>query len=405
MLMSTAKPSNSADRFRLSGGMITVYGVIAAALFSASSSAPTPVYHLYQESFGLSHLMLTVVFASYAISLLVSLLTVGGLSDYVGRKPMILAALLLNAVAMAIFMVAGSAVELVLARVIQGFATGAAMTTMGAAILDNDKVRAPILNSVTAFIGLTFGSLVSGIFVAWLPWPTHLIYVVLFAISAVLLLLLPLIPESTAGKPGALAAVIPHVSVPRAARKTLARITPVNIAGWALGGFYFSLMPSLIRAATGLTSPFVGGLVVALLTLTATFVVLLLRNRPGSQVLSIGTLSLISGVAVTLVGVWLHFWPVLVAGAVITGIGFGGCFSGAMRTIVPLAAADERAGLLAAFFVQSYLAFSLPAVLVGVAAPVLGLEYSAYFYGAAVMVLAAISLIAARLPERALSEA
>ncbi|MDB5554955.1 MAG: Mutlidrug resistance protein [Rhizobium sp.] len=405
MLMSSTKPSSQGDRFRPSTGMITLYGVIAAALFSASSSAPTPVYHLYQESLGLSHLMLTVIFASYAISLLVSLLTVGGLSDYVGRKPMILAALLLNAAAMIIFILAGSATELVIARVIQGFATGAAMTTMGAAILDNDKGRAPILNSVTAFIGLTFGSLVSGAFVAWLPMPTHLIYVLLFAISAILLLLLPLIPESTAGKPGALRAIVPQVRVPRAARKTLARITPVNIAGWALGGFYFSLMPSLVRAATGLTSPFVGGLVVALLTLTATFVVLILRNRPGAQVLSIGTISLIAGVAVTLGGVWLHFSPVLIAGAMITGIGFGGCFSGAMRTIVPLAAPDERAGLLAAFFVQSYLAFSLPAVLVGLAAPVLGLSYSAYIYGAAVMALATISLIAARLPEKALSEA
>ena len=100
MLMSTAQPSNSGDRFRLSKGTITLYGVVAAALFSASSSAPTPVYSLYQQNLGLSHLTLTVIFASYAISLLVSLLTVGGLSDYVGRKPMILSALLLNAAAM-----------------------------------------------------------------------------------------------------------------------------------------------------------------------------------------------------------------------------------------------------------------------------------------------------------------
>ena len=110
MLMSSTKPSNSGDRFRPSTAMITLYGVIAAALFSASSSAPTPVYHLYQESLGLSPLMLTVIFASYAISLLISLLTVGGLSDYVGRKPMILAALLLNAAAMVIFILASSAI-------------------------------------------------------------------------------------------------------------------------------------------------------------------------------------------------------------------------------------------------------------------------------------------------------
>jgi MFS family permease len=404
--MSTpdSSPWEFAGKGTFSRPAAIAYGIVAAALFSASSSAPTPVYHLYQESLGLSPLMLTVIFSVYAFSLLAALLTIGSLSDYVGRKPVILAALVLNMIAMAVFTEAGSAGMLVLARAIQGLATGAAMTTFGAAILDYDKVRGPIFNSLTAFIGLTAGSLISGALVTFAPLPTQLVYIVLLAVTLLMVVLLIWLPESTDGKKGALASLKPHVAIPPQTRKPLLKITPVNIAGWALGGFYFSLMPSLIRVATGLNSPFIGGLVVAVLTLTATFTALVLKSRPGLQVLMIGTVSLIVGVSITLAGVYLHMAAIMMVGAVITGIGFGSCYSGALRIVLPLAGAHQRAGLLSTFFVQSYLAFSLPAIAVGLIAPSVGLSNAAYIYGGVVIVLAVISLVAMR-PHRRLPSA
>jgi MFS family permease len=378
--------------------MATLYAFLAAALFSACSSAATPVYRLYQEIYGLSPVVLMSIFSVYAFSQLVALLTVGSLSDYVGRRPVILGALILNIAAMFAFIEAGSAGMLILARAVQGFATGAATTALGAAILDNNKARGPLINSTTAFVGLTAGSLLSGALVAYAPLPTELVFIVLLAVSSVMLVLLPLVPETAEGKPGALGSLAPHVSVPRQARKMLVKITPVNIAAWTLGGFYFSLMPSLVRVATGLTSPFIGGLVVAVLTLTGTFAVLALRNKPGLQILTIGTWTLIAGVAVTLLGVFEHSASIMLAGAVITGIGFGACFSGALRTVLPLAHADERAGLLATFYVQSYLAFSLPAIAAGLAVPQLGLSQAAYIYGGVVIALALVSLLATRAP-------
>ena len=398
MPMSSENTPNIGIRRSFSPGAATVYGMVAAALFSASSSAATPVYHLYQEIYGLSPVVLMTIFSAYAFSLLAALLMVGSLSDYIGRRPMILAALILNVAAMFAFIEAGSAGMLILARAVQGFATGAATTALGAAILDINRTKGPLINSTTAFVGLTVGSLLSGALVAYAPLPTELVFIVLLVVTVIMLVLLPWIPETAKGKPGAFASLAPHVSVPRQARKTLVKITPVNIAGWALGGFYFSLMPSLVRVATGLTSPFIGGLVVAVLTLTATFTVLLLRDKPGLQILTIGTWSLISGVAITLLGVFEHFAPLMMAGAVITGIGFGACFSGALRTVLPLAHPDERAGLLATFYIQSYLAFALPAIAVGLAVPQLGLSLAAYIYGGVVMVLALISLMATRAP-------
>jgi MFS family permease len=92
----------------LSCNVTTVTAVISAMTFSASGAAPTPLYQEYQSHFGLTPFMVTVIFAAYVLCLLLALLTVGSLSDYIGRRPAILSALAMNVVAMLIFMTAGS---------------------------------------------------------------------------------------------------------------------------------------------------------------------------------------------------------------------------------------------------------------------------------------------------------
>src|SRR5713226_1147163 len=116
-------PCASPPSGTLSCYVTTATAVAAAITFSASGAAPTPLYHEYQEHFGLTAFMITVIFASYVLCLLLALLTVGSLSDYIGRRPAILAALTLNVLAMILFMTAGSAAALIIARALQGFAT------------------------------------------------------------------------------------------------------------------------------------------------------------------------------------------------------------------------------------------------------------------------------------------
>jgi len=378
----------------LSNATTTAVAVITAMTFSASGAAPTPLYHQYQESFGLTPFAITIIFAAYVLSLLAALLTVGSLSDYIGRRPAVLAALILNVVSMAIFMTADSAAALLAARALQGFATGLATATLGAAILDNDRSRGAVLNSITAFGGLTAGSLGAGILVTYAPDPRQLVYAVLLILSAVEALILWFMPETAEVRAGAIASLRPHVNVPVQASRAMVRVTPVTVATWALGGFYFSLMPALVRVATGVTLPVVGALVVSALTLSGAISVLLLRSALPRRMLSVGTVVLAAGVAVTLAGVREQLVWLMLVGTVVSGIGFGATFSGAMRTVLPLASTQERAELLAAFYVVGYLSFSLPAVLTGFAVPTVGLTVAAYVYGAVVILMALASMIA-----------
>jgi MFS family permease len=379
---------------------LLVFGVAAAITLFASSSAPTPLYRLYQEQLGLSPLLLTVIFASYAFSLLGALLTVGSLSDYVGRRPVAFAALVLNMLAMGMFVEAHSAGMLIAARVVQGFAVGAATTTLGAVILDADRARGPLFNTITIFAGLTIGVLGSSALATTVQQPEQVVYVVMFIALVLLAIVLWQMPETAERRQGALGSLRPHVSVPPQALSTLVRLTPVNIAAWALGGFYLSLMPSLVRVATGFTSPIVGGVVVAAFMGAAGLAAVASRTTPATRVVEIGTVLLVLGVAVTLAGVQQQVVSLLLLGTIIAGLGEGLACAGPLRTVLPLAAPDERAGLLSAFYVECYLAYSLPTILIGMLVPVVGLPVSTYIYGTAVLVVAISSLIVTRISAR-----
>jgi hypothetical protein len=384
----------------LTPAAMTVFSFAGAMLIAASSSAVTPLYHLYQASMHLTPFWITIVFSSYVASLLTALLTVGGLSDYVGRRPVILAALLLNAMAMILFSEAQGVGQLILARMVQGLSVGVGTTALGAAILDTNRARGPLLNSVTAFLGMSAGSLGAAALITFASDPLHRVYEVLLALTGLMIALLYVMPESSTRKNGALASLRPHLRVPPQSRAILARLTPANVAAWALGGLYLSLMPTVVATTMGIASPWVGGVVVAALMLTAAVAVAAFRNWPVRRLIVMSTSTLGLGVAVSMIGIQQQQVAALLTGTIIAGAGFGSTFSGTLRALLPTAEPHQRAGLLSAFYLQSYLAFALPAVVAGLAVPKIGLATTAYIYGAVIILLALISMTASLRTDR-----
>src|SRR5229473_7897626 len=110
--------------------------------FLAASSAPTSLYAVYQARWGLTPITITIVFGVYALAVLAALLTVGSLSDYVGRRPVLLSAIVIQAAGLVVLSQANGLPELVAGRILQGLATGAAAGAVGAGMLDLDRARA-----------------------------------------------------------------------------------------------------------------------------------------------------------------------------------------------------------------------------------------------------------------------
>ena len=162
--------------------------------FLAASAAPTPLYASYQQAWGFSTFWLTWVFAVYAFALLAALLVGGRLSDHLGRRPVILGALALEVISMLMFHQAQGLIDLVIARTVQGFATGIATSALGAALLDVDRERGPWLNSLAPLLGMAGGALGCGLLVEFAPAPLQLVYrlfLLLFVMQGLLLLRLP----------------------------------------------------------------------------------------------------------------------------------------------------------------------------------------------------------------------
>jgi MFS family permease len=101
-----------------------------------------------------------------------------------------------------------------------------------------------------------------------------------------------------------------------------------------------------------------------------------------------GCLALMAGAGVTIAAIETGNAAVLLLGTAIAGLGFGPAFAGAYRTVVALAPADDRAGLIAAIFTLSYLSTGLPALIAGITTTQFGLHSAALVYSAAITGLA-----------------
>ncbi|WP_247657978.1 MFS transporter [Micromonospora sp. U56] len=364
--------------------------------FVASSTAPTPLYEIYQARWHFSPITTTMVFAVYALAVLASLLTFGKLSDHVGRRPVLLVAIAVQMISLVIFIFANGVSALLAARVVQGLAAGAATGAVGAAMLDINRYRGTLTNSIAPGIGYGTGALLSALLIQYLPAPTRLVYAVLLGILLVQGVGVVLMRETVTPMKGALQSLRPEIALPRAVRGPLLVVAPVLFAVWALAGFFGALGPALVRALMA-TSIVVGGLVVFVFAVFQSATILLLRNAAARTVMLIGIAALILGMIITLISVTAESIPGFFVGLALGGVGFGGGFQGSLKTVMPLVEAHERASVLSLLYIVCYVGFGLPTVIAGFLVVYAGgLPRTANEYSVAVILLAVVALLGLR---------
>jgi MFS family permease len=387
---------------RRNGAFWLVGAGVAVVMFG--SAAPSPLYPVYMRLWGFSSAMLTVVFAVYVGALLISLLTVGTLSDHVGRRPVIVAALLALIGAMAVFATAGGVGALLIARVLQGLATGTAIGTLSAVLVDLQPGRraGALVASVSPIVGLACGVAVSALLVQYAPSPRRLVYELLIVALAVLLAaIVAVVPETSARTGFASAshvarAVTPRVSVPREVRTAFAAGVPALIATWALGGLALSLGSSIIAADLGIGNHAAGGALLSGFFFAAAAAAPLASARrplrlPGSYA------CLGAGLVLQLAGSLTGSVLAYAFGLLVAGVGFSTAYVGVIASVASVSPAG-RSRVFAAIYVVSYLAFSIPALVGGLATDSYGLRTTTTGY--TLFVLLMVVLAAARLRPR-----
>jgi len=353
------------------------YWIVALALLMtmATSTIPTPLYVLYQRRDHFSSLMVAIVFAVYAGGVIASLFLVGHVSDWLGRRRVLATGLFMNVASALIFVGAPSLTGLLVARVISGFSVGLTTATATAYLAelhlrahpDANHRRAQILAIAVNLGGIGFGPLIAGLLAQYAPAPLVLPYVVVALVLTGLAVMVLATPETVDTSVDRPRWHPQRVVVPVDARHQFFAACFAGLATFAVYGVFSSLVPRFLADTMGITSHAVAGFVAFTVFASGALAQMMLSPLKPVALLRVGSPTLLVGLALLATGMWTANLSLFMIATVLTGIGTGLIFRGAMSMVSDLAPDGSRAEALAGFFLGVYVGLSVPVVAFGVA--------------------------------------
>lgn len=385
---------------RYGAGFWTVAAVFVTAM--AFSTVPTPLYPLYQEHDGFSTFTVTVVFAVYAVGVLASLLLAGHVSDWAGRRKVLVAALALELAAAAMFLASSALWVLIVARLITGLGVGMLTATATAHLHELHGAHRPgapaqrfeIVSTAANIGGLGLGPLIAGGLAQYLGAPLRLPYAVFGALLLAGIAAVLSTPE-TVDRPAARPAYRPQrVSADHGDRAGYFAAAAAGFACLAVFGLFTSLVPGFVGGTLHHPSRALAGLIVfAVFGAAATAQTL--SGRLGDRTRrTVGLLAQAGGVAVLAVGVRTASLPVFLLAGIVAGAGAGVLFKSAVAAVAAMAAPERRGEALAGLFLVSYVGLALLPVGLGLATRYTSLTTAmTWFTGVVLALLAAVALL------------
>jgi MFS family permease len=371
------------------------------AVTMAFSALPTPLYVLYQARDGFSTFMITVIFAAYAVGVVASLFLAGHLSDWAGRRRMVLLAVLTNMLSGVLFLVWPATPGLIVARLVSGVSIGMLTATATAYLSElhaaarpgTGRARSEIVATAANLGGLGLGPLLAGLLAQYAGHALVLPYLVSEALMLVGAAALGLAPETAAMPPLRPAYRPQRVSVPAAERPVFLAAAAVAGVVFALFGVFTSVAPSLLAGLLHNDSHAVAG-VVAFAVFGASAAAQIVVNRAARRAQAgLGLAALLAGLAMVTAAAWLPSFWLLLAGGIVAGAGAGAAFRGMVATVISITPAQARGEGLAGLFLGAYIGLAIPVVGLGVAT--LWVSVQAAVLGFAI-VLAAVTLAVSR---------
>jgi MFS family permease len=367
---------------------------IAISLFlvTAAVNLEVPLYRTYAEAAGYGNGLTAIVFAAYVAGLLPILICFGGISDRLGRKPVILSGLLSAALATTIMIISPTIRTLLFARILQGVGVGlsvAAGTAYLAQIWGEGKGAARAASYVAITTSLGFGSgalLTSGALLFQQTLVPASYWLVLLLTLGCMVLLLRLPPQKITG--GAL------LRLPYFPKGTI--IVGIAIANaWAVTGLVIAIIPT--QLAHYQLSAWAG---VALFLVNGTGVLVqpLARRCDAKTSIQIGSFLISLGYILLVIGSWFGNLIFVLMGAAIAGAAcYGFTYLGGLAEVIK-AGGEQRARAVSGYFLFAYLGFGLPSILIGFIADWVGVINALLGFG--VVIIAANFGLALRMKSR-----
>jgi len=372
-------------------------GIVIAVLFMGSTLL-TPIYELYQAHYGFSAFVLVLLYAVYVIGNLLALFGFGRLSDQVGRKPVVAAALVLAALSAALFLIAQSLAWLVVARIISGLAVGIGSGAATAWITEFTppvrRARAAAVMTGFNFIGLALGPLLSGPLVEYAREPLRLPFVAYLGLIGLTAILVATQRETVA-EPSR-----PHfgatLSIPPEVRRAFIAPAASGFAAMAVVGFYAALGPTIIRRDLHLGNRAIASLIVAELFVVAAALIIATRDLAPRKTMLSGLAAAPVGMALLIAAQRLGSLPLLLLGTAVCGVVGALGYRGGLAVANTLAPPERRAEVASAFFVCCFCGNALPIIGVGALAQVVPAKAADLVFALVVSGIAGAAALASR---------
>jgi predicted MFS family arabinose efflux permease len=352
---------------------LTGFWIVAAAYstLSAFGTAPTPLWPAYERADHFGPLVVTVAFATMVVGVAVSLVLFGHLSDRLGRRRILVPALAVGVISALVLTFSSSLPGLLVGRLLTGLAIGLMAATATAYLNDLYRQARPavplsgvpaVVAGVASLGGLALGPLVTGSIAQLTSRPLSLPYAI-FGVVMLVFLGLALVTPETVERVATRRAGPARFALGEGARRAFVAGSAVGFLAFAVSGLFSSLGAIIIREQLGLSSVFVGGMG-TFATFAASAVSQILLSRLGARAMMIVGVSLFPiGLVLTVVSLlYPALWLFLTAAA-IAGGGAGLLFKAGLGEAARAAAPASRAGVLALFFIISYLGLGTPSVL------------------------------------------
>lgn len=398
--MATVTSSAVGTRRTLPGGLALAGAAVTFTTLYFAAGALMPLLVVYQEQWDLPPSVFAVAFAVFALGFLTSILTVGSLSDHVGRRPVLLGTLVVQFVSNVLFLVAPDVEWMIAGRVLQGIATGAATTAFTALLVEvappSHKRLGATLGSVCLTGGLATGSLMAGLLIQLTSVPNSLIFIGLVVATILGIVVVAFSPESMARTPGALQSLVPRIGLSRSARGEFIAGAPATAAVWMLSGLSGGIAPAMVRSFFHVDSGLLNGVSGFVAPAASAGVGLMFARLEPRRSMIIGICLSIVGAGVIVGGLVAESLPLMIVGQAIGGAGFGASFTAFLRLVVRLVAPDEYARVVSAIYLLSYSAFGIPIVVEGFLVTRLGTAPTVLGYAGIAALLALVSLRAQR---------
>jgi len=397
--MTTTAAAPTPTRFQLRHGV--GFWIIAAAFLTvmAFSTLPTPLYALYQQRDGFATFLITVIFAAYGIGVMASLYFAGHVSDWLGRRRIILIAIAVEIVAAVLFLVWPEVPGLIVARFVNGVGVGMLTATATAHLSELRAVARPeegpaTSGTVSSFVnigGLALGALVSGVLAQFVMAPLVVPYALFLALLVVAAIAVAFVPETVERQEERHAYRPQRVSLPDGSRSTFFAAGAGAFSAFAIFGLFTSLAPSFIAGTLHEPSRLVAGAVTfAVFGAAAVSQVLTARLAPVRQLhLAVALMSV--GLVAMATGVLVASLTVFVVAGVLAGAGVGILFRASIAVAASLATGASRGEILAALFLIAYAGMSVPVLLIGLALAFLPSTVVLVAFAAVVLVLVLVS--------------